>query len=119
VVADEVRRLAERSKSSAAQIAAIMVNAEIESTATVEAMDRSATQMQQSLNLLASVVEASEQVQVITQQQRTATEQVGEAIGRITVGSRQVSDTARKISTAAASNAALASEMEQMSRRTS
>jgi methyl-accepting chemotaxis protein len=117
VVADEVRRLAERSKLSAAQIAAIMANAEVESTATVEAMDRSATQMQQSLTLLASVVEASGQVQVITQQQRMATEQVGEAIGRITVGSRQVSDTARKISTAAASNAALASEMEQMSRR--
>ncbi len=118
VVADEVRRLAERSKSSAAQIAAIMANAEAESTATIEAMDRSAKQMQQSLSLLARVVEASGQVQVITQQQRTATEQVGEAISRITVGSRQVSDTARKISTAAAGNAALASEMEQMSRRT-
>jgi methyl-accepting chemotaxis protein len=119
VVADEVRRLAERSKSSAAQIAAIMANAEVESTATIAAMERSAAQMQQSLTLLASVVEASGQVQVITQQQRTATEQVGEAIARITVGSRQVSDTARKISTAAASHATLASEMEQMSRRTS
>jgi methyl-accepting chemotaxis protein len=119
VVADEVRRLAERSKSSAAQIGAIMANAEVESTATIAAMQRSAAQMQQSLTLLASVVEASGQVQVITQQQRTATEQVGEAIARITVGSRQVSDTARKISTAAASHATLASEMEQMSRRTS
>ena len=119
VVADEVRRLAERSKSSAAQIAAIMVNAEAESKATVKAMGRSTAKMQQSLTLLASVVEASGEVQVITQQQRTATEQVGEAIARITVGSRQVSDTARKISTAAASNATLASEMEQMSRRTS
>jgi methyl-accepting chemotaxis protein len=99
VVADEVRRLAERSKSSAAQIAAIMSNAEVESTATIAAMERSATQMQQSLTLLASVVEASSQVKVITQQQRTATEQVGEAIGRITVGSLQVS------------------EMEQMSRK--
>jgi methyl-accepting chemotaxis protein len=116
VVADEVRRLAERSKSAAAQIAAIMANAEAESTATIEAMDRSATQMQQSLNLLASVVEASGQVQVITQQQRTATEQVGEAIVRITIGSRQVADTAREISTAAASNSTLAAGMEQMSR---
>jgi methyl-accepting chemotaxis protein len=117
VVADEVRRLAERSKSSAAKISAIMANAEAESTATIAAMERSANQMQQSLTLLASVVEASGQVQVITQQQRTATEQVGEAIERITVGSRQVSDTARKISTAAASHATLASEMEAMSRK--
>lgn len=116
VVADEVRRLAERSKSSAAQISAIISNAEAESAATIAAMERSATQMQQSLTLLASVVAASGQVQVITQQQRTATEQVGEEIVRITVGSRQVSETARKISTAAASNAMLASEMEEMSR---
>jgi methyl-accepting chemotaxis protein len=116
VVADEVRRLAERSKSSAAKIAAIMAGAEAESSATVVAMERSTTQMQQSLTLLASVVEASGRVKLITQQQRTATEQVGEAIVRITVGSRQVSDTARKISTAAASHATLASEMEEMSR---
>src|SRR5216684_846528 len=116
VVADEVRRLAERSKSSAARIAEIMKGAEAESTATVMAMEHSASQMQQSLTLLASVVEASGQVKLITEQQRNATEQVGEAIVRITIGSRQVSDTARKISTAAASNARLASEMEEMSR---
>src|SRR5260370_1355012 len=43
VVADEVRRLAERSKSSAARIAEIMKGAEAESTATVIAMEHSAT----------------------------------------------------------------------------
>ena len=108
--------MAERSKSSAAKIAAIMAGAEAESAATVAAMERSAAQMQQSLTLLASVVEASGRVQLITEQQRTATEQVGEAIVRITVGSRQVSNTARRISTAAASHATLALEMEEMSR---
>ena len=116
VVADEVRRLAERSKSSAAKIAGIMTGAEAESTATVMAMEHSASQMKQSLMLLASVVEASGQVKLITERQRNATQQVGAAIVRITVGSRQVSDTARKISTAAASHALLASEMEEMSR---
>ncbi|MDQ6900475.1 MAG: methyl-accepting chemotaxis protein [Candidatus Dormibacteraeota bacterium] len=116
VVADEVRRLAERSKSSAAKIASIIGGAEAESGATVMAMERSAKQMQQSLTLLASVVEASDHAKLITQQQRTATGQVVDALERITVGSRQVSDTARDISTAAAGNAALASEMEKMSR---
>jgi len=116
VVADEVRRLAERSKSSSAKIATIIASAEAESTATIMAMERSANQMQHGLSLLASVVEASDHVKLITQQQRTATDQVVEALERITVGSRQVSKTAREISTAATSHAALAFEMENMSR---
>jgi methyl-accepting chemotaxis protein len=116
VVADEVRRLAERSKSSAGNIAAIIGDAESESNATVMAMEETVKQMQQSLSLLASVVDASDKVKLLTEQQGTATSQVVEALDRIAVGSRQVSDAAQKISTAAGSNAALASEMEAMSR---
>jgi methyl-accepting chemotaxis protein len=116
VVADEVRRLAERSKASAAQIASIIGGAEAESNATVMAMEQTGKQMLQSLNLLASVVDASDKVKLLTEEQGAATNQVVEALERITVGSRQVSETAQKISTAAASNAALASELETMSR---
>jgi methyl-accepting chemotaxis protein len=115
VVADEVRRLAERSKSSAATITTIIGGAESESNATVLAMEQNAKQMQDSLTRLASVVEASDNVKHLTDQQRTATNQVLEALERIAVGSQQVSETAQKISNAAANNAALASEMEDMS----
>ena len=73
-------------------------------------------QMQQSLTLLASVVAASDKVQLLTQEQGTATAQVVEALERIAEGSAQVSETAQKISTAAGSNVALASEMEARSR---
>src|ERR1700682_887873 len=116
VVADEVRRLAERSKSSAGNIAAIIGGAESESNATVIAMEETVKQMQEDLTLLASVVDASDKVKLLTQQQGSATSQVVEALDRIAVGSRQVSDGARGVVTAAASNAALASEMEAMSR---
>jgi methyl-accepting chemotaxis protein len=116
VVADEVRRLAERSKSSSAKIATIIQSAQSESNATVMAMEQSSKQMEHGLALLAAVTEASDQVKLITQQQRTATEQVVEAMEQITVGSRQVATTAQEISAAAANNAALATEMEGMSR---
>jgi methyl-accepting chemotaxis protein len=116
VVADEVRRLAERSKASAAQIASIIGGAEAESNATVMAMEQTSKQMQQSLTLLASVVDASDKVKLLTEQQGTATNQVVESLERITVGSRQVSEAAAQISSAAANNAALASELETMSR---
>jgi methyl-accepting chemotaxis protein len=115
VVADEVRRLAERSKSSAAKIASIIQNAQSESNATVMAMEQSAKQMQHGLTLLAGVVEAAGHVRLITQQQRSATDQVVEAMEQITVGSRQVSVTAQEISAAAANHARLASAMERMS----
>jgi methyl-accepting chemotaxis protein len=115
VVADEVRRLAERSKSSAAQITAIIGSAESESNATVMAMEQGAKRMQDSLTLFGNMVEASNKVKVLTEQQLSATELVAQALERITLGSRQVSATAQKISTAAASNALLASEMEEMS----
>jgi methyl-accepting chemotaxis protein len=116
VVADEVRRLAERSKSSAASIATIIGGAEAESNATVMAMEETTKQMQHSLTLLASVVAASDKVRLLTQEQGTATAQVVEALERIAEGSAQVSETAQKISTAAGSNVALASEMEARSR---
>ncbi|GAC1504196.1 MAG: hypothetical protein NVS1B3_00430 [Candidatus Dormibacteraceae bacterium] len=116
VVADEVRRLAERSKSAAAQITTLISGAESESNATVLANEQGEKQMRDSLALFATVVAASDNVKVLTQQQLSATEQVVGALERITVGSRQVSDTAQKISTAAASNASLAAEMETMSR---
>jgi methyl-accepting chemotaxis protein len=61
-------------------------------------------------------MDASDQVKAITQQQRSATAQILDAMELITVGSRQVSATAQEISTAAASHAALASEMEIVSR---
>ncbi len=116
VVADEVRRLAERSKSSAGRISKIIESARSESNATVMAMEQSTKQMQRGLKLLEDVVDASSQVQVITQQQRSATEQVLESMEQIAAGSRQVAKTAQEISSAAAGHAGLAGEMATMSR---
>jgi methyl-accepting chemotaxis protein len=115
VVADEVRRLAERSKTSAGKIAKIIDSARTESNATVMAIEQSSKQMDRGLRLLDDVVEASSHVQLITQQQRTATDQVVEAMEQIAVGSRQVATTAHEISQAAAGHAGLATELEMLS----
>jgi len=98
VVADEVRRLAERSKASAAEIARIVEGASAESNDTVMAMEKGAKQMEQGLAMMQQVADASAHVQMTTQQQRSATQQVVEAMEQITVGSRQISATAQQIS---------------------
>jgi methyl-accepting chemotaxis protein len=106
VVADEVRRLAERSKSSVAEIDRIVRGTQAETHATVMAMEKGAKQMQMGLGLMERVAESCAQVRLTTQQQRSATEQVVSAMEQVTVSSRQVSATAQEIA-AAAGQAAL------------
>jgi len=112
VVAEEVRRLAERSKTSAADIATIIEGVHTETNATVMAMEKGAKQMQRGLSLLESVTEASAQVRLTTQQQRSATGQVVETMEQLTDASRQVSATAQQIAAAAAGLAGLAANLD-------
>ena len=112
VVADEVRRLAERSKTSAADIASIISAVQGETNATVMAMEKGAKQMQQGLLLLEAVTDANGQVRLTTQQQRSATAQVVETMEQLTDASRQVSATAQQIAAAAGNLADLAGNLE-------
>jgi methyl-accepting chemotaxis protein len=111
-VADEVRRLAERSKSSAGDIASIVTAVQAETAATVMAMEKGAKQMQQSLSLLQRVTDAAGQVRLTTQQQRTANAQVVETMGQLTDTSRQVSATAQQIAGSAGNLAQLAGDLK-------
>jgi methyl-accepting chemotaxis protein len=113
VVAEEVRRLAERSKSSAADIAVIADGVHAETNATVMAMEKGAKQMQRGLALLEEVTQATAQVRLTTQQQRSATGQVVETMDQLTDASRQVSATAQEIAAASASLAGLAENLER------
>jgi methyl-accepting chemotaxis protein len=112
VVAEEVRRLAERSKTSAANIATIIEGVHGETNATVMAMEKGAKQMQRGLVLLETVTEASAQVRLTTQQQRSATGQVVETMEQLTDASRQVSATTTQIAASAAALATLATSLE-------
>ena len=113
VVADEVRRLAERSKASASDIATIIEAVQAETNATVMAMEKGSKQMQRGLTLLEQVTDATAQVRLTTQQQRSATAQVVETMEHLTDASGQVSATAQQIASAAATLASLAAGLEQ------
>jgi methyl-accepting chemotaxis protein len=112
VVAEEVRRLAERSKASAGDIASIVTAVHGETSATVMAMEKGAKQMLQGLALLEAVTDANSQVRLTTQQQRSATDQVVETMGQLGDASRQVSATAQQIASAAGNLADLAGNLE-------
>jgi methyl-accepting chemotaxis protein len=112
VVAEEVRRLAERSKASAADIASVIEGIQAETDATVSAMEKGAKQMRSGLVLLAAVTDGTESVRLTTQQQRSATSQVVDTMGQLTEASNQVSDTAAQIASASAALATLAKHLE-------
>jgi methyl-accepting chemotaxis protein len=113
VVAEEVRRLAERSKTSASDIASIVSAIQSETNATVMAMETGAKQLGQGLELLDSVAEAYGQVRLTTQQQRSATAQVVETMSQLADASRQVSATAQQIASAAGNLADLAGNLHE------
>ena len=115
VVADEVRRLADRSKTLAADISEITANVQVETNATVLAMDKGAEQLKDGLSLMEHVAEASSGIRLATQQQQSATEQVVEAMEQVRVASQQVSTTAQELALASGSQATMAGDLKQVS----
>jgi methyl-accepting chemotaxis protein len=111
VVADEVRRLAERTKAAAGDIAKLVQGAQAESTDTVLALEKGVKQMERGLVMMKEMADLSIQVQLSTQQQRTATAQVMNAIERIAEGSRSVASTAQDMASAAVNQGELASDL--------
>jgi methyl-accepting chemotaxis protein len=111
VVADEVRRLAERSKAAAAQISALVEGAQVESKATVTAVERRSGQMTLWLSMMGTMTEASGQVQLATQLQRSTVDQAVASIEHIAESSRSVALTAQDIALAASSQDRLAAEL--------
>ena len=113
VVADEVRRLAERSKASAADIAEIIASARDETNATVMTMEQSSKQMQRGLDLMDSVADQTDQVRLTTQQQGAATRQVVTTMDTVTETTRQTSVTAQQIAASAAGLTALVVDLSR------
>lgn len=111
--ADEVRRLAERSKASAADIARIVDGTRDQTAAALDAMETGVEQMRRGLALLEQVTEAAAEVRLTTAQQRSAAERVVAHMEQATGASRQVSTTAEQIAVSAGNLATLASDLRR------
>jgi methyl-accepting chemotaxis protein len=101
VVADEVRRLAERSKAASAQIATLVEGAQVQSRASVMAVETRGSQMELWLVMMGAMAEASGRVRLATQEQRSTVELAVAAIEHIAEESRSVAASAKEIATSA------------------
>jgi methyl-accepting chemotaxis protein len=117
VVADEVRRLAERSKDQAEGIGAIIESTRDETGATVMAMEQSSRQMRHGLGLMDTVAEATEHVRLTTQQQSAAATQVVETMESVATTSRQTAATAQQIAASASQLADLVASLRGAAER--
>ncbi|MDQ2942963.1 MAG: methyl-accepting chemotaxis protein [Candidatus Dormibacteraeota bacterium] len=111
VVADEVRRLAERSKAAGAQISHLVEAAQFQSAATVMAVETRSSQLALWVEMMKSMALASGQVQLATQEQRSNVEQAVVAIEQIAESSRSVATTAQGIALAASRQGQLAADL--------
>ena len=111
VVADEVRRLAERSKAAAAQIATLVEGAMAQSQATVRAAETRTQQLALWLAMLGAMAEAGSKVQAAILEQRSSVEQAVNAIEQIALNSRSVAATAQQIAAAASEQDGLAADL--------
>ena len=111
VVADEVRRLAERSKAASAQIGELIKAAQVESHATVMAVEARGLQLKIWLSMMETMADASGKVQLATQKQRSSVENAVSATEHIAESSRSVADTAQAIALAASRQGELAADI--------
>jgi methyl-accepting chemotaxis protein len=111
VVADEVRRLAERSKAAAAQIANLVEGAMTQSNATVLAVETRSQQLALWLSMMGTMAEGGGRVTVAIQEQSSAVKHAVNAIDQIALNSRSVAATAQKIAVAASQQDELAADL--------
>ena len=111
VVSDEVRRLAERSKAAAAQIGTLVGSAQTQAQATVVAVQDRRGQMALWFEMMVKLADASGQVHLSTEDQRSAVDQAVAAIEQIALSSRSVAETAQAIAIAATRQVQIAAEL--------
>jgi len=108
IVADEVRRMAERSKAAAAQIAKLAEGAQATSAEAVLAIDKRGRQLDDWMSMTKALAEKSDEVQPAAKRQQADTDVALNAIQLIAEGLRSNAIQASQIAAAASDEAGIA-----------
>jgi methyl-accepting chemotaxis protein len=92
-----VRRLAERSKTAAAEIATLIKGAQATSGEAVMAIERRGQQLDRWMNMTQAMADVSGKAQPVVQQQRTAADNVGLAVELTVQRGRAVAAAAQEL----------------------
>lgn len=102
VVAQEVRKLAERSSGSTEEIRQLINEIQAEANSTIMGMEESTKWVAKGLEMVKETVKSAKEISMIIQQQKTASQQVVQAMQNINVVTKQFVDSTRQSSASAA-----------------
>ena len=113
IVADEVRRMAERSKAAAAQIARLADGAQVTSAEAVLAIDKRGRQLDDWMSMTRVLAEKSDQVLPSAKRHRTDTDAVQQSIQLMAERLRSNAVDASEIAAAADDEAGIAEDIDE------
>jgi len=99
VVAQEVRKLAERSSESTGEIRQLITEMQAETSSTIMGMEDSTKWVSQGLEMVKDSTESAKEISVATRQQKTASEQVVQAMKNIDAVTKQFVASTQKTNT--------------------
>lgn len=111
VVADEVRKLAERSGKATKEIAVLITGIQRDTSASVEAMQVGTQEVEKGVNVVTEAGDALEEILNIVQKNGTELNEVLNVINEISVSAIEVSDAAQNVAAIAEENTASTEEM--------
>jgi methyl-accepting chemotaxis protein len=112
IVADEVRRMAERSKAAAAQIDKLVEGAQETSAEAFLAIEKRGKQLDDWMNVARALAEKSQQVQPAAKQHQVDTDTIKQSIQLIAEGFRSTAVTAQQIASAASDQALIPTDVD-------
>ncbi len=114
VVADEVRKLAERTTTATKEIAESIRGIQQETSAVVTQMETGTNRVSEGVNLARSAGDALGEIVASTQEQAGASEQISRNMERITAVTRESSDGASQAASAASQLSAAAEQLQSL-----